>query len=261
MSGKHRRVRLLTICLAMLALHACSTERIAMDPGTLKELTPQSRIIIVHYYPEPFSIWRGEQTARGVGLGLFGALGGAIEGGMQAADAKEAGAKFISQSQLTDPVARVQSRFLDAWQRETGVRQLTDSQLVNDDDVEVLQKKYGTGHVLDFRTLGWMIQPINHTNISSDRTYRAVYSARSRLVRLIDKTVVWQGSCEYGKDSVLTPTLNFLDVAGNDNGVAAKAALNTLADHCADSLWRQFFGRDAGPDIPSPPSHEQQANK
>lgn len=249
---------LLTIGLAILSLNACSTKRIAIEPDVLKDLKPESQITIVHYDPEPFAIYRGERTGRGAALGvLFGAIGGAIEGGMEAAEAKEAGAKFISQSQLTDPITDLEGRFLKAWQTETGVRKLEFPQLTDDDEAGALQAKYVTGYVLDFRTLGWMILPLPQSGFSSDpKTYRTVYGARSRLVRLIDKTVVWQGTCEYDKDSSLTPTLNLTQIEGVDKGIAVRSALNTLAVHCADLLWRQFFGRDAGPDLPSLASFE-----
>ena len=257
----YRLACLLTIGLTILSLNACSTNRIAMGPDVLKDLKPESQITIVHYDPEPFSIWRGERTGRAAALGvLFGAIGGAIEGGMEASEAKEAGAKFISQSQLTDPITNLEARFLNAWQREIDVKKLELPQFTDDDDAGVLQTKYVTGYVLDFRTLGWKILPLAQNGFSSDpKTYRAVYGARSRLVRLVDKTVVWQGTCEYDKDSSLTPTLNVTHIDGIDKGIAVSNAFNALAVHCADLLWRQFFGRDSGPDLPSPPSIEKQA--
>ena len=255
----HQLACLLTIGLAILSLNACSTKRIAIEPDVLKDLKPESQVTIVHYNPEPFAIWRGERTGRAAALGvLLGGIGGAIEGGLEAAEAKEAGAKFISQSQLTDPITDLEARFLKAWQPETGVKKLELPQLTDDDEVGVLQTKYVTGYVLDFQTLGWMISPLPQNGFSSDpKTYRTVYGARSRLVRLVDKTVVWQGTCEYDKDSSLTPTLNLTHIDGSDKGIAVKRALNTLAVHCADFLWRQFFGKEAGPDLPPPPSLEQ----
>ncbi len=77
--------------------------------------------------------------------------------------------------------------------------------------------------------------------------------------RLVDKTVVGQGTCEYDKDSSLTPTRNLTHLDGRDNGIAVRNVFNTLAVHCADLLWRQFFGKEAGPDLPSPPTLEKQA--
>ncbi|MEO7860246.1 MAG: hypothetical protein ABIU05_07335 [Nitrospirales bacterium] len=254
----YRVACLLTICIGILVLNACSTERIAMALDVLKELKPESQITIVHYDPEPFSIWRGERTGRGTALMLCGAIGGAIEGGMAAANAKEAGAKFISQSQMIDPITDLEARFLKTWQQEIGVKKLGLPQFTDDDEAGVLQTKYVTGYVLDFRTLGWTILPLPWSSFDP-KTYRAAYGVRARLVRLVDKTVVWQGTCEYDKDSSLTPPLDLTHIDGIDKGIVVRNAFNTLAVHCADLLWRQFFGRDAGPDLPSPPTLEKQA--
>jgi hypothetical protein len=235
-------------------LSAFSTEHIPISSEHVKALT-SSTFTVVHYDPEPFMVWRGEQKARSAALMFFGAIGGAIEGGMQLADAKEDGAKFISQTQLTDPITQVQIRFLQAWQQELGVRELAESKLASDDDEEGLQKKFKTDYVLDFKTTGWMITFLPQSAFSSDpKTFRAVYAARARLVRLRDKTVIWQETCKYDRDSSLTPVLTFADLAGADSGTNAKTAMQTLALNCADLLWRQFFGRNTGPDLPMPTS-------
>lgn len=251
---------LLTIGLGFLFLTACSTTRIAMTPDGLKDLKPESQITVVHYDPEPFAIYRGEHGGRGVALRmLLPIIGIFIQGGMEYSEAKEAGAKLISQSQLTDPIADLEARFLKAWQQETGVKRLDLPQFTADDDAGVLQTKYGTGYVLDFRTLSWTILPLPWSSSFEPRTYRAVYGARARLVRLIDKTVVGQGTCEYSQDNTLTPPLNLTHLDGSDKGIAVRNAFNTLAVHCADSLWQQFFGRDPGPNLPSSPTLEKQA--
>ena len=171
----YRLACVLTIGLGILLLNACSTNRVAMAPDVLKDLKPESQITIVHYDPEPFSIKRDVRTGRAVALGaLFGVIGAAIEGGMEAAEDKEAGAKFISLSQLTDPITDLEARFLNAWQKETGVKKLELPQLTADDDVGVLQTKYVTGYVLDFRTLGWTILPLPWSSSFDPKTYRAV---------------------------------------------------------------------------------------
>lgn len=257
----YRLACVLTIGLAILSLNACSTKRIAMTPDVLKDLKPESQVTIVHYNPEPFAIYRGERAVRGTVLRmLLPIIGLVIQGSMEYSEAKEAGAKFISLSQLTDPITDLEARFLNAWQKETGVKKLELPQFTDDDDVGVLQTKYVTGYVLDFHTLGWFILPPALNGFSSDpKTYRAVYVARSRLVRLVDKTVVWQGTCEYDPDSSPMLTLNLTHLDGIDKGIGVRNAFNTFAVHCADLLWRQFFGRDAGPDLPSPSSFEKQA--
>ena len=260
----YRLACLLTIGLGVLSLTACSANRIAMTPDVQKDLKPESQITSVHYSPEPFSIYLGEREVRATVLRtvlrmVLPGIGVVIVGGMEYSEAKEVGAKLISQSQLTDPIADLAARFLKTWQQETGVKRLELPQFTDDDDVGVLKTKYVNGYVLDFRTLSWTILPLPWSSSFEPRTYRAVYGARARLVRLVDKTVVGQGTCEYDKDNSLTPPLNLTHLDGSDKGIAVRNAFNTLAVHCADSLWQQFFGRDAGPDLPPPPSIEKQA--
>ena len=88
-----------------------------MAPDVLNDLKPESQITIVHYRPEPFSIYLGGQTGWATASGVpFGMIGVAIEASRAAADAKEEGARFISQSQLTDPITDLEARFLKTWQ-------------------------------------------------------------------------------------------------------------------------------------------------
>ncbi|WP_447986836.1 hypothetical protein [Nitrospira sp. Nam74] len=98
-------LRLILVVFMATVLAACSTKHIPISPEHVKAL-PSRTVSVVHYNPEPFMVWRGEQKARSVALGFFALIGGVIEGGMQLADAKEEGAKFISQTQLTDPLPK-----------------------------------------------------------------------------------------------------------------------------------------------------------
>jgi hypothetical protein len=255
-----RSYRLVHICLAILLSTACSTKHIAVGLDVLKDVTPGTRVAIVHYSPEPFAIWRGEQTGRGAALGMFGLVGGLIEAGMKSADAEEAGAKFISESQLTDPIAQVETRFLRSWEPEIRVKPLGQSQLLSDDGIKTLEKKFGDGYVMDFRTTDWRIVPRPQKLFSTDpRTYRTTYVARARFVRLKDKTVVWEGACDDDQGDANTLQLSLADIDGSDKGVTIKAAMSTHAMKCADSLWKQFFGRETGVELPLQSSPENAA--
>ena len=75
-----RDVRLILLVSMVTVLSACSTEHIAISSEHVKAL-PSSTFTVVHYNPEPFMVWRGEQKARGAALMFFGAIGGAIGGG------------------------------------------------------------------------------------------------------------------------------------------------------------------------------------
>ncbi|WP_447986837.1 hypothetical protein [Nitrospira sp. Nam74] len=106
--------------------------------------------------------------------------------------------------------------------------------------------------MLDFKTTGWAITFVPSAFSSQVKTFRAIYAARARLIRLPENTVEWEEVCTYDRDSSLTPVLPLAELLGPDNGTKAKAAMQTLAMNCADLLWRQFFGRSTGPDLPMP---------
>jgi len=251
--ASHTARLVITSLLLITATGGCGTKHVAVEPSVMTSLA-QSKLAVIHYDPEPFMMWTGEQKARSIALGLlFGMIGGAIDGGLQMADAKEAGAQFISQTQLIDPIRQVQSRFLPAWSKELGLDTLPPLQLADDDDVDALKKQIGSGYVLDFKTEGWMIQIMPRMSFASEPPgYRTVYAARVRLIHLDDESVVWQETCEFDRNSSLTPILKRADLDGADNGEAAKASLHTLATNCADYLWRRFFQRATGPDTQEP---------
>lgn len=241
----------MSVMLGLVLLTACSTTHKSVPSETIDDLTQGSKVSIAHSDPEQFTIWTGQRSAGRVALGMFGAIGGAIEGGLQLADAKEAGAKFISASQLVDPIAQVKDRFLDAWQRELKLPALPASHLVSSERAQKVHEQFGMGYLIDFRTERWSIEPILSGGLSNGPSgYRTTYTGRARLVRLQDRNSVWEGICEYAKDNSLSPSLTAYEITGNDQGTAVKAALQTLAHACADHLWRQFFGREVGPEIP-----------
>ncbi len=108
------------------------------------------------------------------------------------------------------------------------------------------------GYLIDFKTEKWSIEPNLSGGLSNGPTgYRTTYTGRARLVRLQDRNTVWECTCEYAKDNSLTPSLTAFEITGNDQGTAVKAALQALAHACADHLWRQFFGRQVGPEMPA----------
>lgn len=237
--------------LTLVSLTACGTTHTPAPSEAISDLASKTKISVVHYEPEQFTIWTGERKLRSTALGMFGLIGASIDAGMQAADAKEAGAKFISASQLTDPITLVETRFLIAWQRELGLMTIPAPQLITNDSIRNLQKQLGADYVVDFKTERWSIDPIISGGLSSEPiAYRTAYTGRARLIRLNDEKIVWEGTCKYEKDDSVTPKLTPYDITGGDQGVAVKASIQVLADTCADYLWRQFFGREVGPEIP-----------
>lgn len=248
------RMRLTTtpVVLTLMILSACSTTRTPAPSEAIADLSGNARVSVAYYDAEQFTIWTAEHKGRSAALGMFGLIGGAIDAGLQTADAKEAGAKFISASQLTDPTLHIEHRFVNAWQRELSLSSLAAPIPFKDDDPSILRKQLGEGYVIDFKTQRWSVDPIMSSGFSYEPiTYRAAYSGRARLIRLKDAKVLWEGTCQYDKEDPLTPKLTPADISGNDRGVVVKASIQTLAEACADYLWRQFFARESGPDGPT----------
>ena len=181
------RLRLTPIlgALILVFLAGCSTTRLPAPSEAIADLTANAKVAVVHYDPEQFMIWTGEPKTRTTALSMFGLIGAAIEGGMQQTDAKEVGAKFISSTQLLDPITQVENRFVAAWQRELKLTAVGTSHLVKNDSSQKLRQQFGEGYVIDFKTERWSVDPIIVGGFSFETiTYRPSYTGRARLIRL-----------------------------------------------------------------------------
>lgn len=91
---------------------------------------------------------------------------------------------------LEDPVAATKLRLVASLESSLKLTNLSAvSAPPPDEDIETLKRMFESGVVLDVRTVQWGID-----------NNRARYSARARLVRLVDSTVLWEATCQ---DSVL----------------------------------------------------------
>ncbi len=241
----------LQAALILSFLSACSSTRTPAPSETLAAVASQSTMAIVRYDPVPFLLHRGRQNPLKSAPGLFGVVGAVIESPAPRTDAQQAGAQFISTAQLTDPIARVETRFFAAWQRDFKFTAIPSTHRSKSDSLHNLHDQFDTKYVLDFKTESWAIDPIYSIGPGMPpEIYRATYSARARLVRLYDEEIVWQGWCRYRETDVMTPQLTCSETTGDDHGIAVKAAMETLGDACADNLWTQFSRREAHPDLP-----------
>ena len=81
----------LALVIIATLLIACSEKEIRIDPAMHGMLATQQEIVAIHYSPAPFTAQTPEvRNAASAGM-LFGALGGAIAGAVQASEAKQAG--------------------------------------------------------------------------------------------------------------------------------------------------------------------------
>jgi hypothetical protein len=146
-----------------------------------------------------------------------------------------AGDKMTKEYGLADPAAVVQERFVAALGQDPGISNIQGvEETPGTDDMAELRRVAGQGLVFDFKTTQWMLYyyPTDWSH------YRIAYSARGRLVRLADSTVMWQGTCEViGQAPASSPTMDALTA---NNGALLKAKINEAAEACAQQLITGF---------------------
>jgi hypothetical protein len=102
---------------------------------------------------------------------------------------------------------------------------------VRDDDIESLKRDLNSGVVLDVRTVKWGID-----------NNRARYSARVRLVRLEDSSVLWEATCHDLVSGKAGATRTRAVLTAN-HGELLKSELGEAADACADQLAGWVIGK------------------
>lgn len=218
-------------------LGGCSTNEIKINPTTRSLLAGQQEIVAIHYAPSPFAAQTPEVRNAASAGELFGAIGGAIAGAVQASEAERVGSQLIRDYSLEDPILKIKRTFLDAVSRDLNIQNLLSAQDVFvDDDTGQLKRKFQKGFVFDFKTTSWSLTPVPF----GPNNYRVQYKGRARLLSFPEGKVEWQGGCEAdGKIESSAPTL--LQLVAN-SGAILKTQLGSTSDSCLEQLERQFMG-------------------
>lgn len=221
--------------IATFLLASCSAKEIKMT-STMQERLRNEEILAVHYAPSPFSAQTPEVRNAGSAGMMFGAIGGAVAGAIQAHEAEEAGRQLVTEYHLEDPMPKIKQSLLNNLTRRQSFHNFKslDEELPSD-DLDALKKKLQKGLVLDFKTTAWSLNPAGSL---SQNTYRVHYAGRARLIRLPEGTVEWQSVCETdGKIEDSAPTL--LQAVAN-SGAFLKSQLNSASESCVSQLELQF---------------------
>ena len=232
-------MNLLSFSLATMTigsfLTACSGQEIRIDQATQSKLATQQEIAAIHYPPAPFAAQTPEvRNAASAGM-LFGAIGGAIAGAVQAGEAEQVGNQLVKDYGLEDPILKIKKSFLEAVSRSSNLHNLNSVQeALIDDDRSNLRKQFQKGFVLDFKTTAWSLRPVP----LNPNNYRVQYTGRARVLSFPEGKIEWQGVCETeGKVENSTPTL--LQLVAN-SGAILKSQLNSASDSCSEQLEQQF---------------------
>jgi hypothetical protein len=228
----------LVVCSLTVAIliAACSSNEIRIAPAVYGSLKNEQQILAVHYIPAQFSAHTPEVMNAGGAAMMFGAVGGAVAGAIQAREAEESGRQIVKDYGLEDPMLQIKRTFLESVSREQSLQNLQSlNEALESDNPEALRERFRKGLVFDFKTTSWSL---NQAGPLSPNTYRVYYEGRVRLLRLPEGVIEWQSFCQSeGKIEESAPTL--LQVVAN-SGAILKSQLNSAADSCLRQIERQF---------------------
>lgn len=168
-------------------------------------------------------------------LMLFGPVGGALAG----LSAEETAKETVGKYNLQDPAIRVKTNFVSYLQQVFGMNNITShSEQFVDDDLDDLQKQFSNTTILDFETVKWGIfeKPFEGWHF-------VALSIRSRVVKLPEKKIIWQGLCEV-EDQEPERVPHWDEFVKNE-GVILKEKLGKLSEECAAKLFERFEGKGA----------------
>lgn len=216
----------------------CSCTPSVLPTEELKKISQYPKIHAVHNPPRLAFTFFPEEGFKGEAIGkYFGPMGLFTGAWSDIRSAQALGDKLVQGYGLQDPVLRVKSRSIDLLARENFRNiQPYDSQLP-EDDLGNLKQKLDSDMVMDFKTITWVLA----SNPKDPKRYLDSFRARSRLIRVEDGKVLWEGECGFKKHdpkSALT-----IDEMLDNQGTLLKTLFQEDADACADEIVSQFLGR------------------
>ena len=197
----------------------------------MARLKSEPEIRVVTYRPPRFLYQMPSAVFGAVGAGVFNPATGGFVGGT-AGDPR--GQVVAIDSPLEDPAIQVRNSFIKGVAGHLDAARLVQAgEPLPDDDVEALRKKFGGGVALDFKTTTWGLLSSSLITVP----YQVVYFGRSRLLRLSDGRVLWQGQCQYDGRY---PGANLDQFKANSTPVL-KEKFGEAAESCARELLTQFL--------------------
>lgn len=210
----------------MLVAAGCSPAFVPINREEMARLKSEPEIRVVTYQPPRFLF----QMAGGpFGAGASGMFNPAIGGFAGGTNSDPRSQVYAIDSPLEDPATQVKNVFIKGVANQLDVARLIQTGVpLSDDDVQALQKKFGGGVVLDFRTESWGLLASSLVSLP----YQMIYGARARLLRLNDVRVLWQGQCRYDAN---------LDQFKATSTPALTEKFAEAAESCAKQLLAQFL--------------------
>ncbi len=272
-----KRSLLLVLCMVLATAQACAPTLIMLQKEELAQLKDQPEIHAIHYArPAPKGTTRGpggpiipmfQFGPRGAAVGILAQL---VIMGLVAAVRSAAGAP--EDYCWDDPVLQVKDRFLVSLEAELGLklnRVVQDPR--EDDDLEGLQAEFGSATIIDFKTIHCELavgesersqvqeedlpeveeelvemEPGLETGAGPampEANQVVAYAARSRLIRLEDPKIVWQGVCRFPEEEETIPVQE--ESLEADSEIPRPSTTKEAVDNCVKQLLAQFIGKES----------------
>ena len=239
--------------LILLLEYGCGSHLINMKPEDHNYLKEQREVKAISYPSSPFRAYiRAEALVStgvltgaaiaigGSGVGVFPAvlLVGVGGSGLIEIVERTAGDQMVTNYSLEDPALLVKEGFLSALGTKSEFKNIQFVQEVYQlDGLRNLKDKFGNAILIDFETMQWRLLP----DIGNFSGYHIFYSLRSRLIRLDNETVLWQGFCNYQKDEQnIIPTIDNLTA---NSAELLKRTFVEIAENCSNQLLVQYAGK------------------
>jgi hypothetical protein len=231
------------IFLSTIAVFSYGCAPAILPHEELDRARGQHRIHAVHYPPRlAFSVFTKEGS-KGESIGKYFGPVGLIAGAMSDLRAAQTiGESLLREYGIEDPVLLVKVKVTDALARQANFNNIRPVSVAipNENPVD-LKQTLDSGMVIDFKTITWMMQ----YTAQDPSQYTIAYRAHSRLVRLDDGKVLWEGECSNRPQGLKTAST--LEELTANQGSLLKARLQEEADFCADNLFARLEGRETKP--------------
>jgi hypothetical protein len=212
--------------MALLLVAGCAPAPVKISEAELARLSAEPEIRFLRHPPATIIV----QTRRGDvarQLGLLGpGIGESLDQGIKS--------KLMNELGFQDPALAVRDRVAVAFTADLG---LTNVRVIDEpaaaDGLDELRRRFGSGLVLDVKTLVWWLT----YDASALDAYRLLYAARARLVRLDGTTVLWQATCD--RPLGASPTARLDDLTANGAQLLKQRTIES-ADWCARKLFDDF---------------------
>ncbi len=235
------RLKLIPLLIALTTIMSSCASRV-LSSEDLTRLRQAPKVYAVHNPSRLGFALFPEEGLNGESIGKYFGPVGLIAGGMSdLRSAQTLGERLLQEYSIQDPVLLVKAKSIALLARENiNNIQAFDSTLPEDNSAR-LKQAVDSSVIIDFKTITWVLQSLN----KNPRHYADAYQARSRLIRVEDGKVLWEGECSIKThDAATAPTLAQLT---SNQGALLKSLFQADADACADEIVAQFLGKPTQP--------------